>query len=153
MKHLIFLFALLTLPQAKEQAPDFRFVTESGEWKNLSDFKDQVVYLSFWASWCKPCIDNFQKYKDLRMELDSAGVVLINVSIDTKKQKWDQALTTVKNLNGLNVYPQNYKEVNKAYDIDRIPAYHIVDKSGNFVFLSNKKSRNILEEFSVWLEE
>jgi len=151
MKYLFLLLICFFIHQPEEQAPDFKFITEDRQIKNLSDYKGQVVYLSLWASWCKPCISNFQKYKDLRKELASEGVVLLNVSIDTKEAKWQKALTTVDNLNGINAYPFDYNSVIRAYDISRIPAYHIIDKNGNFVYLSDKQNRNVLEEFKAWL--
>ncbi len=42
-------------PQEGKLAPDFEISDFDGTRQRLSDFRGQVVYVSFWASWCGPC--------------------------------------------------------------------------------------------------
>jgi thiol-disulfide isomerase/thioredoxin len=64
MRHALFgvLIALLysTPSLAKdlvvgEPAPDFTVTTFEGKKLTLADFKDQVLVINFWATWCTPC--------------------------------------------------------------------------------------------------
>lgn len=58
-------------PTARPTVADFSLETLSGKRVKLADYKDKVVLVSFWATWCKPCkqelpfLDAFaKKYAD-----------------------------------------------------------------------------------------
>lgn len=38
-----------------QPAPDFKVTTLDGKKLTLADFKDQVLVINFWATWCVPC--------------------------------------------------------------------------------------------------
>lgn len=44
-----------TLVKAGDTAPDFTVEMFDGGKTTLSDLRDQVVLLNFWATWCPPC--------------------------------------------------------------------------------------------------
>ena len=80
---LLSLFIFTTDP-----APAFSLVDMEGNMVTLSDFKGKVVYLTFWASWCKPCLNGFKNTQNIRQKLSKQGIVLINVTTDSSKEKW-----------------------------------------------------------------
>jgi thiol-disulfide isomerase/thioredoxin len=129
-----------------EQAPDLELDQENGFVTHLSAFRGRVVYVSFWASWCKPCIENFQKYADMRLKLQNEGIVLLNVNIDDDVSKYRAASAKLA-LSGINVQPLDMAKAKQLYNVYSIPAYFIVDKNGNFATLPNKEGRDIVEEF------
>lgn len=54
-----------------EKAPDLKLMDKDGKEVSLSDYAGKKVYLNFWASWCKPCLQEmphmervYQKFKD-----------------------------------------------------------------------------------------
>ena len=47
-------------------APDFTLHDLGGQPVSLSQFKGKVVLLDFWASWCKPCIDNLPYLRKIK---------------------------------------------------------------------------------------
>ena len=132
-------------------APDFTMRLLDSSEIRLMDYKGEVVYISFWASWCGPCISNFEKYEDVRNELAKLGVILLNVSIDEDEGKWKAAIEKLQ-INGVqalaskeNLYPQ--------YQVSSIPLYEIVGKNGQFLYLSDESGRNVLGQFKNWVEE
>ena len=143
-----------THAQASNQsrlAPDFEMTLEDGTTKMLSDFRGEVLYISFWASWCKPCISNFKKYADMRSQLSDIGITLLNVSIDETSDAWTTSLDK-QQLTGVNALSTK-GDLYPDYRISSIPLYEIIDKDGHFRYLSDDMDRNILEEFRSFLKE
>jgi len=115
-----------------QSAPDFSLPTLEEKNLRLSDFKDKIIILDFWATHCPPCrreipdfIKLYDKYKD-------NGLVIIGVSLDSGNT---EELKRFCRNNGVN-YPiviGNHK-VTEAYGgIRYIPTTFIIDKSGNIV--------------------
>ncbi len=138
------------MPEA--EAPDFEVLMDNGRKVKLSDYKGRVVYISFWASWCKPCLQGFRKSQDIRKQLEQNGVVLLNVSIDDTQDKWRNSMAK-ENILGTNCLATNIDDMKRLYDIGSIPAYYIVNKKGKFSYLSEKQGRDIFEEFDKLVRE
>lgn len=136
-----------------QKAPDFPLYSlEDNKSMNLSDYQGEVLYVSFWASWCKPCIVNFEKYEEMRTELDKMGVVLLNVNIDKTESQWTEAMDK-HNIIGTHVRGKELDSLQALYELYSIPSYEIINKNGELVYLSDKPDRNILDEFRLWINE
>jgi peroxiredoxin len=136
----------------RAEAPDLQLVTTDGKPVYLNSFRGKVVYISFWASWCQPCISNFAKYAEVRNRLNTEGVVLLNVSIDEQPEQFRNAVAKY-NMRGLNVQPMDIVATKKLYNLYAIPSYFIIDKQGKFTHLSDKEGRDVISEFKKLVAE
>ena len=133
----------------KEFAPDFEMTMADGTKKKLSDFQGEVLYLSFWASWCKPCISGFNKYRKMREDMEKLGVVMLNVSVDKSADKWKVAIAEHQPTGIHATVSQDV--VRDSYQLYSVPLYEIVGKRGQFLYLSDDPDRNILDNFRQFL--
>ena len=127
-------------------APNIVAYTDEGQPLSLSQLGGQVVYVSFWASWCKPCLENFRKYDGIRAQLEAKGVVLLNVDIDDDEYDWRRALERER-WRGTNVRATKIDELKRVYNLSSIPAYYIIDKHGRIVVLPEGDNRDLLAAF------
>ncbi len=72
-----------TIPTAKH-APGFSFTALDGKAHDLKDFKNKVVILNFWASWCAPCVKEFPRL--IAAAKNNPNVVLLALSSDMNEQ-------------------------------------------------------------------
>ncbi|TVQ34576.1 MAG: TlpA family protein disulfide reductase [Wenzhouxiangella sp.] len=61
--------------------PPFRHGSLDGTWVSADDFKDQLMLVNFWATWCAPCRREMPLLQDI--SLTHAGeLTVIGIAID-----------------------------------------------------------------------
>ena len=61
------------------------FTTTKGTKIKLSDHKDKVVILNFWASWCRPCLSEFSTLKKLVEKYPKDKLLVIGINNDEEE--------------------------------------------------------------------
>ncbi|WP_068544797.1 TlpA disulfide reductase family protein [Thalassotalea crassostreae] len=52
----------------------------------LAEYKGQVIYLDFWASWCVPCRKSFPWMNEMQEKYDKQGFKVITINLDVNKK-------------------------------------------------------------------
>jgi thiol-disulfide isomerase/thioredoxin len=113
-----------------EKLPDLKFQDVHGNIVKLSDFKQKVLVLDIWATWCGPCVkaipDQIKTYNRLR----SKGITdfeWINISLDKDTLAWKK-MVVAKEIAGINLI-SNPVDIGKYYHLKGAPNYLLVDKN------------------------
>ncbi len=101
----------------------------SGKTVNAADWKNKVLVLNMWATWCGPCIAEMPSLENLYEKTKNDGIVFALVSDEDQetvnqfiqKRKFSLPVYTVENL------PQIYRG-------DAIPRTIIIAANGKIVF-------------------
>lgn len=116
-------------------APDFKLENVQGDYVSLKgELGEGPVLLSFWATWCKPCIEEMTKYKDLYGDYKDKGLKVLAISIDDER-----TVAKVKPFVRSKNYPfpvllDTNSDVARKYYAQNIPYSVLVDKAGNIVY-------------------
>ena len=111
-------------------APDFSLADLNDKPYRLSDFRGKVVFLNFWATWCKPCREEMPSMEILNKNFEKDGLVILAVSIDR--------VTTTKDIppfvKGMNLsFPvliDSWGKTDKPYKRMGVPETFIIDQQG-----------------------
>lgn len=127
---MLFTFSNLSLAQDKK-APEFSLKSVEGKTVKFSDYKNKIVLIDFWATWCPPCRKGIPDLIELQKEFKNDLVVLgISVDTDTKPD----VLGFIKNY-GIN-YTVVYGDQATAKlfgGVSGIPTSFLIDRRGNIV--------------------
>ena len=127
---LIFVLALSLGYQAHAavtQAPDLELDTRN-ETVSLKDLKGRVVYLDFWASWCKPCVKSFPWMQTMNATYQSQGLEIVAVNLDKNRDLADAFLKKV-NADFTIAFDQK-GETAKAYELRGMPTSFLIGRDG-----------------------
>jgi peroxiredoxin len=108
------------------EAPDFVLKSFSGENLRLSEYRGDVVILSFWATWCGDCRAQLTELATMRDRYQDAGVELLAVSLDQNARQASEVMAGAS-------YPVLHDaagEVGRLYDVTKMPVMVLIDRGG-----------------------
>jgi peroxiredoxin len=109
-------------------APDFVLKSTDGRNLRLSEYRGDVVILTFWAGWCGACRDALTGLNDLPMTKGAAVPAVLGVSLDGQAGR---AASVAQSL-GLR-FPtlvDSRQSVGRLYDVSELPLTLLVDRDG-----------------------
>jgi peroxiredoxin len=113
-------------------APDFTLADVHGKKVSLSAFRGKVVILTFWATWCGPCVAEMPSLNNLYQEFNSKGLVVIAISVDPTEQSVLSFIDRKKL--AFPVLMDKNKEVYfDSYAVMGLPTTFIIDKNGAII--------------------
>jgi peroxiredoxin len=109
-------------------APDFTLLDLDGNEVGLSEFRGEVVFVNFWATWCPPCRAEMPDIESLYQEYKDKGLVVIGIDIGESEatvrqfvQQGGYSWTFVLDSTGA---------VASNYNIRAIPTSFFIDREG-----------------------
>jgi peroxiredoxin len=129
-----------------QPAPDFDIITPEGTHMKLSDLRGKVVYLTFWAAWCRQCVGEMLSERKTKEYLKNKEVAFVNVSIDYDTSIAQSVLRKYK-VDGIFTYKEgewNAKEI-QDYGVQGLPAYFLIDTEGKFAYQAAPTPANATE--------
>lgn len=125
---------------AQKEIPNIKIKDLKGNSIDASTFDNdgKPIIISFWATWCKPCIRELNAINDQYVDwVEETGVKLIAISIDdsrlsskvrpfVKSQGWEY-----------DVYLDENSELKRALGVNNIPHVFLLNGKGEIVWDHN----------------
>lgn len=122
-------FNVIAKVKVGEPLPNFELKTMDGtQVVNMDSLKGKVVYVDFWASWCKPCLKSFPLLNDIYNRKKEQGFEIVAVNLDQKKRNAEDFLNK-KPVDYTNLYDAN-GDVSNTFNVSVMPVGYLVDRKG-----------------------
>lgn len=113
--------------------------------EKLSLINKKYTLLVFWASWCKPCIAEIPKIKELYKLYQADDLKIIYVTLDEDSTKFIEAVKKY-DLSWSHVYGD--KSVIKSFGVLGIPQVFLIDNTGKIAY-SREEEKDFKSELPV----
>jgi len=110
---------------SRNLAPDFKLPDLNGKTVMLSDFKNNVVVLDFWASWCEPCIAEIPNLNALHEKHADRGLRVLGIVLESGSVKDIRQFVTKHKID-YQILIGNDNVVNK-YNVAGFPTTLLID--------------------------
>ena len=143
---------------------DYHILTCDSTITSLEDavkpFKGKVVYIDVWATWCGPCLKEFQYLPALKEKAHNLDVVYLYISIDRpeERKKWEKTIA-YHQLKGYHLLVNEklgkslYTELGNERQILSIPCFVIIDKTGKIAIrhaAAPSEPEKVIEQLSTY---
>ena len=129
----------------------FAFKDLEGNKISWEETKGKLVFVNFWATWCKPCIREMPSISEANIKLKKEGVMFIVAS--------DEDVVKIRKFESKHHYSFNLvHSTTSVFDLDvqALPSTLIINENGEIVFneigahdWSSDKNIALIKSFSV----
>lgn len=113
---------------------------------SLEDFRGRTVIVSFWASWCPPCLTELNVLEGIQAQVDTDELRVIAVNVlEPDQQAVRRAIGRLEDPQLLYTFDRR-KRVSRAYDIKHLPRLMILDRQGRVAHLHTGYDESFLDQ-------
>jgi len=111
--------------------PNFELTNLQGAKVHPSDFKDKVLLVNFWATWCSPCIVEIPWFIEFQQKYGPKGLQVVGISMDDTGLK-DVVPFVKKHNMSYTILMGDEKVAEQFGGILGLPTTFLVDRDGKF---------------------
>ncbi len=144
----------LIIHKDPKKLENINFQNINNETINLNKYKDSLVIINFWATWCAPCLEEMPSLDKLQTNpvFNNLKIIPINVGRDNiEKSKNFYKKLKIKNLD---IYFDKDVKLAKKFLLRGLPTTIFINKNGEefarlmgFANFNNKKIINWLQKY------
>ncbi len=114
--------------EISKPAPDFELQDSAGNTWTLSSLKGKVVFVNFWATWCKPCRDEMPSIEALNKAMAGQPFQMLSIVFNDDLQMAESFARRLGATFPVLANPDS--ELTGAYMITGVPETFLIDAEG-----------------------
>ena len=115
----------------RDLAPNFNLQDVRGKGIKLPDYKGKHILLTFWASWCGPCIKEIPTLLKIKEKYPSDKLEIISINLDDDSTSFSKAVQKYK-MEWVHIFGN--RSLRDTYGVMGIPEVFLINKSGEIIY-------------------
>ncbi|WP_096084859.1 TlpA disulfide reductase family protein [Agaribacterium haliotis] len=134
------------------EAADFTLPNmQSDNSLTLSDYRGNIIFLDFWASWCRTCIRSFPFMKQLQAEYGEQGLQVIAINMDQDEKQAHRFLK--KYSPNFLVARDSAGTVAIDYGVQALPTSFLISREGEIILRHKGFRKKHYKQLQLLIEE
>jgi peroxiredoxin len=141
--------------QVEDKASDFTVQMSDGSKVRLSELRDKVVLINFWATWCPPCMKEFAELPEKIVKpYKNKEFVFLAISRGEEPEKVNAKMDKLKKKGiDFTVGYDPEKEIWSKFAEHSIPKNYLIDKNGVIRYISTGFEKDSLEKLAKEIDK
>ncbi|NKB77418.1 MAG: redoxin family protein [Gammaproteobacteria bacterium] len=119
--------------QERHPSPVLSLYDNQDQLVDLKNYRGQVVMVSFWATWCPPCIEEFPSQQKLKETYKNHNFEVLAVNMGQAKSDIEGFLFSLDTSANFPILLDTNSQAAKDWKIRALPTTILIDKLGNQV--------------------
>ncbi|HEV8081228.1 MAG TPA: TlpA disulfide reductase family protein [Chitinophagaceae bacterium] len=114
--------------QLMREIDKIRLTDLQGHAVSINQYKGKTIFINFWATWCKPCIQEMPSIKEAQHILQKENIIFLMAS--------DESTEQIKDFSNTHEYKFNYVRIENSEEmnVQALPTTFIYNNNGKLVF-------------------
>jgi peroxiredoxin len=95
---------------------------------DIAQYRGDVVYVDFWASWCPPCAKSFGFLNGVHQQFQPHGLKILGVNLDEEPGDAREFLADYPV--EFDVLADDHAACAKLFDVKAMPSSYLIDRNG-----------------------
>ena len=143
----------LVIHKEPKKLEKINFYNVKNETINLNKFKNSLIVINFWATWCAPCKEEMPSLDRLQANPDFNNLKIIPINVGREDIEKSKNFFNKLEINNLEIYFDNNTNLASKFLLRGLPTTVLINKNGEefarILGFVNFDDKNILK----WLKQ
>ena len=121
----------LFIHKNEKKLENINFKNINNELVSLNNFKNSLILINFWATWCAPCRDEMPSLDALQRNKRFKNLKVIPINVGRENLEKSIKFFNELKINNLEIYYENDIQLAKQFLLRGLPTTIFINKRGN----------------------
>jgi len=120
----------LVIYEDQKKISEISFKNEEDKTVSLSEYKNKLLILNFWATWCEPCKEEMPSLQNLQKNPNFKNLKILPINIGQEDKNSIKKFFSDVKINSFEIFYDSDVKLAKKFSLRGIPTSILINKDG-----------------------